>query len=53
MRGCEIQGMLDDKGRVIEEGMATLTSLVEAWKYDLHSVVFVLLMLCFHMCVGG
>lgn len=21
VRGCEVQGMLDDKGRVIEEGM--------------------------------
>lgn len=24
VRGCEIQGMLDDKGRVIEEGMIRL-----------------------------
>lgn len=27
VRGCEIQGMLDDKGRVIEEGMILKLSL--------------------------
>ena len=29
VRGCEIQGMLDDKGRVIEEGMLLLESVFE------------------------
>lgn len=28
VRGCEVQGMLDDKGRVIEEGKFNLTSAV-------------------------
>lgn len=53
VRGCEIQGMLDDKGRVIEEGMAIFTSLVEAWKYNLHRVVVLFLMFGFHTCDSG
>lgn len=28
VRGCEVQGMLDDKGRVIEEGTFNLTPAV-------------------------
>lgn len=28
VRGCEVQGMLDDKGRVIEEGKFNLASAV-------------------------